>query len=107
MSRSKANQQYIVGIPRDSHMNAFYRQRAAENGVKVPTYLFQLLKAIYESSQEGNVQINALHSLSLLPGITSTEVLEVQYSPEEALAAFGGIDEEDTPTERLQAVRTA
>jgi len=97
----------MIGIPRDSEMNLFYRQRAAENGVKVPTYLFQLLKAIYESAQEGNTNVTAFHALSLIPGMARTEYMKEEYSSEEILAAFGGIDEDNTPTERLQAVRTA
>lgn len=107
MSRRPTDQQYMVGIPRDSEMNAFYKQLAKDNGVKVPTYIFQLLKVIFEQSQGDTRRINALHVLPLIPEEARSQSLESiddGYSAEEMLASFGGIDE-DEDTIELAAIQ--
>ena len=51
--RSKANAQVNVGIPRDSPMHKFYLEEARSHGVKLPTYIYQLLKERYEVMTSG------------------------------------------------------
>lgn len=109
MSRSKANAQYMVGIPRDSEMQRFYQKEAYEQGVRVPTYLYLLLKDRYEAlTGEGQGKwfprgwqgtATPLHLVS--------ESLGEEISPDEAIAMFGGIDPDDEPTERLPIVKGA
>lgn len=108
MSRSPANQQYMVGIPRDSEMNAFYQQEAAEHGLKVPTYLYLLLKDRYEALQGKGQGKWFPRGISLAPAPVYEQRLEEStISADEALGFFGGIDEDDEPTERMPVVRSA
>jgi len=51
--RSKDNAQYMVGIPRDSAMHRFYQDEAKAQQVKLPTYIYQLLRDRYEALQGG------------------------------------------------------
>lgn len=108
MSRSKANAQYMIGIPRDSEMNAFYQQEAAEHGLKVPTWLYLLLQDRYEALQGRGQGKWFPRGVSLAPApVYELRQEESTISAEEALGFFGDIDPDDEPTERRPIVRSA
>lgn len=45
--RSKANKQFMIGVPRTDEMLAFYEEEARLNGLKVPSWILRLLRDRY------------------------------------------------------------
>lgn len=108
MSRSKKHAQYMVGIPRDTEMHRFYQQEAEEQGVKLPTHIYQLLKDRYEALAGVGQGKWFPRGISLAPTpLYEQRHEESTISANEALDFFGGIDPDDEPTERLPVVKSA
>jgi hypothetical protein len=110
-SRKPTHQQYPVGIERDSDLNAFYRKEAADHDVGVPTWIHMLLEARWRglNGQEWSLwfppgyqfQTAAANVALALPPPPPPTI-----TPEDALSAFGGLDddEDDSPTLPMRAI---
>lgn len=94
--RKQSDAQILVGIPRDSDMHQFYLQEAEEQGVKLPTFIYQLLKDRYEALHGGGRCVWFPRGMMVPP--PPQQVLSTKpTSPDKvnaALQMFGGEDED-------------
>lgn len=91
--RSPKNRQVNVPLPRDSEMEFFYEQEARTNGVRLPTHFYQILKKRYEEIISGGQPTIPLSAVRMSQPPADNG--KITTSVAEALAAFGGEDEDE------------
>lgn len=100
--RSKDKAQIMVGIPRDSEMYHFYQEEAKRYGVKLPTFIYQLLRDRYDTLAGKGYGVwfprgyQASSPTSTAKGTPEEEEPDwkVGTSPQLAVIAYGGEDED-------------